>query len=141
MTEPKPSPQTQELRTRIMSSLWLIAISIGASVAGQTVLKIGMSTPEANALPQGVLSLVLLILRSPWILVGLALYGIGALAWIAVLGRLDLSYAYPFLALNFVLITLVSWTVLGETIPWQRWLGVLVICLGIFLVAQSGAME
>ena len=61
----------------------------------------------------------------------------GALAWISVLSRLDLSLAYPFLALNFVLITLISRVFLGETVPTLRWLGILVIVGGILLVARS----
>lgn len=130
----------KEARTRIMSSLWLIALSIGSSVVAQTVIKIGVSAPGAET-GGGPLALIGMIVRSPLVLIGLVLYGVGALAWIAVLGRLDLSYAYPFLALNFVLITLASRIVLGESIPWQRWLGILVICVGIILVARSGAVE
>jgi drug/metabolite transporter (DMT)-like permease len=87
----------------------------------------------------GPLSLILLILRSPLVLLGLGLYGIGALAWIVVLSRLDLSLAYPFLALNFVLIPLVSQFVFAETIPVARWMGIAVICVGILLVARSAA--
>jgi drug/metabolite transporter (DMT)-like permease len=132
---------TQEAQSRIMSSLWLIALSIGSGVIGQTVIKIGVNAPGASEATSSPLTLIGMILRSPWVLVGLVLYGAGALAWIAVLGRLDLSYAYPFLALNFVFITLISRLVLGETIPWQRWLGILVICIGILLVARSGAIE
>jgi drug/metabolite transporter (DMT)-like permease len=79
-----------------------------------------------------------MILQSPLVLVGLVLYGIGSLAWIAVLARMDLSYAYPFLALNFILITLVSRLALGETIPTTRWIGIVVICLGIVLIARAG---
>ena len=60
-----------------------------------------------------------------------------ALAWIAVLSRLDLSVAYPFLALNFVLVTLVARFFLGESVPPLRWLGILVIIGGILLVAKS----
>ena len=67
-----------------------------------------------------------------------SLYALGALAWIAVLGKLDLSYAYPFLALNFVLITLVAQFGLGEVVPLMRWVGVAIICAGIFLIARSG---
>lgn len=130
----------KEARTRIMSSLWLIALSIGSSVVAQTVIKIGVNAPGAET-NGGPLALIGMIVRSPLVLIGLVLYGVGALAWIAVLGRLDLSYAYPFLALNFVLITLASRIVLGESIPWQRWLGILVICVGIILVARSGAVE
>jgi drug/metabolite transporter (DMT)-like permease len=44
---------------------------------------------------------------------------------------------YPFLALNMVLVALVSAFFLGETIPMLRWAGILVICAGILLVARS----
>ena len=53
------------------------------------------------------------------------------------LARLDLSVAYPFLALNFVLVTLSGRFLLGETVPSLRWLGILVIIAGILLVAKS----
>ena len=79
------------------------------------------------------------IVTQPLVLLGLMLYGCGALAWIAVLRRMDLSYAYPFLALNFVLITLVSRFFLGETVPLMRWAGIGIICVGILVVARSGA--
>lgn len=123
----------------ILSSLWLIALSITTGVAGQTVIKLGVSQPQAEAPTPGVFSLVAMILQSPLIIGGLLLYGVGALAWIMVLRRLDLSYAYPFLALNFVLITVISYFILDEHIPPLRLLGIGVIVIGILLIARSGA--
>lgn len=125
-------------KSRIMAVLWLILLSIGAGVAGQTLLKIGVNAPDSFQITTNPLVLFGMIVRSPWVLGGLLLYGVGALAWIAVLSRLDLSYAYPFLALNFVLIAIVSRLFLGESVPWDRWLGIAVICVGILLVARSG---
>lgn len=101
------------------------------------MIKIGVSQPGASEASLGLLSLVNMIVRSPQVLLGLVLYGVGALAWIAVLSRIDLSVAYPFLALNFVLVTVSSQFLLGESVPGMRWLGVLVICGGILLVARS----
>jgi multidrug transporter EmrE-like cation transporter len=120
-----------------MQTWWLILLSVTSGVAGQTAIKLGVSQPGAPDAAGGLLSLIWLIVRSPWVLLGLLLYALGALAWIAVLARLDLSIAYPFLALNFVLVTLSSRVFLGETVPALRWLGILVICAGIFLVARS----
>ncbi|MDQ3249490.1 MAG: EamA family transporter [Chloroflexota bacterium] len=121
-----------------MDYWWLIALSISSGVAGQTALKLGVSQPGAARGAATMVGLLTMIVQSPLVLTGLVLYGIGALAWIAVLARMDLSYAYPFLALNFVLITLVSRLALGETIPTARWMGIAVICVGIFLIARSG---
>jgi len=121
----------------MMSYWWLIALSISTGVAGQTAIKLGVSQPQAVGNTSTLFSLVTLILGSPWVLLGLTLYGIGAVAWIAVLARLDLSLAYPLLALNFVLITLSSRLILGEVVPTMRWVGMLVICAGIVIVARS----
>jgi multidrug transporter EmrE-like cation transporter len=120
-----------------MQYWWLILLSVAAGVAGQTVIKMGVSQPGASEAAGNLVTLVLMIVRSPLVLLGLFLYGLGALAWIAVLARLDLSMAYPFLALNFVLVTLVSRLFLEEPVPAMRWAGILVICGGILLVARS----
>lgn len=125
------------LRDQLAQCWWLIAISIMTGVLGQTSMKLGVSQGDSFGAIQGVVSLVFLILRSPLILLGLVLYGIGALTWIAVLGRLNLSFAYPFLALNFVLIALISRLVLDEPIPTVRWLGIGCICVGIYFVAKG----
>lgn len=125
------------MRSQMMQYWWLILLSILCGVAGQTMIKIGVSQPGASEASLGLLSLVNMIVRSPQVLLGLVLYGVGALAWIAVLSRIDLSVAYPFLALNFVLVTVSSQFLLGESVPGMRWLGVLVICGGILLVARS----
>jgi multidrug transporter EmrE-like cation transporter len=117
---------------------WLILISVSAGVAGQTAMKLGVEQPGSSGIVQGLVGLIRTIVTTPLVLLGLALYGVGALAWIVVLRRMDLSHAYPFLALNFVLIALISRLVLGESLPVLRWMGIGVICAGILLVARSG---
>ena len=116
---------------------WMILVSVASGVAGQTFLKIGTERAGSGA-DGGPIALIYSIVTSPLTLLGLFFYGIGALAWIAVLRRMDLSHAYPFLALNFVLIALVSYLVLGEAVPAARWLGIGIICIGILVVARAG---
>lgn len=123
----------------LSTTWWLIIISVASGVMGQTAMKIGVEQPGSSGIDSGIVGLVKTIVTTPMVLLGLALYGVGALAWIVVLRRMDLSHAYPFLALNFVLIALVSRFALGETVPALRWLGIGVICIGILLVARSGA--
>jgi multidrug transporter EmrE-like cation transporter len=125
------------VNTQLGSSLLLILVSTLFGVAGQTSLKLGLSKPGVAESATGVVALVGLIFKSPLVMLGLAFYALGALAWIAVLSKLDLSVAYPFLALNFVFVTVASRFILGETVPPLRWLGILVIITGILLVAKS----
>lgn len=123
-----------------MSVWWLIALSVSAGVLGQITIKLGVGDNGfASTGEGGLLALGLQILTSPLILGGLLLYGIGAISWISVLGRMNLSHAYPFLALNFVLIAILSRLFLNEPIPMVRWVGMLVICVGIILVSQGGS--
>ena len=63
--------------------------------------------------------------------------GLGALMWLFVLYYMDVSKAFPFLSLNFVIIMLISRFFLKEVISAQRWLGVGFITLGIVLVSLS----
>jgi multidrug transporter EmrE-like cation transporter len=128
---------SESMRQQVMDYWWLILLSVTAGVAGQTAIKLGVSQPGASDAAGNFGSLVGMIIGSPLVILGLFLYGLGALAWIAVLSRMDLSLAYPFLALNFVLVALVSRFFLGETIPSLRWAGIAVICVGILLVARS----
>jgi len=58
-------------------------------------------------------------------------------AHLVVLSRVDISFAYPFLGLSFVLITLYGAMVLSEPLNAWKIAGVLFIVLGVSLVAQS----
>ena len=120
-------------------SLMLVLASVVCGVVGQVALKSGMTQVGriGDAQTMYLLDTVWRVLTTPLVVIGLACYGLGAVAWLVVLSRLDLSIAYPFLALNFVLITLASRFVLGETVPPLRWLGVLVIFFGVIIVARS----
>lgn len=129
------------MNEQLAQSWWLILLSLASGVAGQTCLKVGLTQAGGNSSDDTLFSLIGLILRSPLVIAGLALYAMGAIAWIAVLRRMDLSYAYPFLAINFVLIALVSQFVLGETISLTRWAGIGAICVGILLIAYSGGLS
>ncbi len=121
-----------------MQYWWLIAISISAGVAGQAAIKLGVSRPEAaDTARVGATGNNDRELTADSIWSGAVRCG-RVLSWIAVLSRMDLSYAYPFLALNFVLVTFVAQVGLGEVVPSLRWVGVSIICAGVVLVARSG---
>jgi multidrug transporter EmrE-like cation transporter len=71
---------------------------------------------------------------------GLAAYGLSLLAWLAVLVRYRLSYAYPLLALSYVLVYVgaTQWPLLAEVATPQRTLGTLLILAGVALASLTG---
>ena len=124
-------------RRQSLTPYGLIGLSIAAGVIGQTTMKLGVNHAGLGEGSAGLVGVLGIIFTEPLVLLGLACYVLAALAWIAALTRLDLSVAYPFLALNFVLIALSASMILGESIPLLRWAGIGVICVGILLVARS----
>ncbi|UCD84062.1 MAG: EamA family transporter [Deltaproteobacteria bacterium] len=120
-------------------SLFLIFLAIIISLGGQLSLKTGMN--RIGRIDTIDLSSILLLIGkvalSPIILLGLGLYVVGFVVWLIVLSRVDLSFAYPMISLNYVLVILFSWLVLGEQIALTRLVGALVICTGVIILSRS----
>lgn len=121
------------------NSFVLIVFSVGCGIGGQLALKAGM-TQVGQIGPQTISQSIAVALRvasSPLVLAGLALYALGAVAWLTVLSRVPLSFAYPLLAVSYAFTPLLAWLVLRESVPSLRWAGIATICLGVFLVSRS----
>lgn len=73
-------------------------------------------------------------LESPWIVGGVAGYVGSFLSWMQILRRLDLSFAFPMTALGYVVVLGASQVFLGETVNFQRWIGVGCIVAGFLLM-------
>ncbi len=58
-------------------------------------------------------------------------------AWILAIARAQLSFVYPFAALSYIIVALFSMLLFKEDVGILRWLGIIVICVGVFLVARS----
>ena len=119
--------------------LGLILLSVSLSAAAQLVLKKGMSSPGLQQIMAegGTAEIVLRILLSPLVIGGLFIYFLGALVWLLVLSKIDLSQAYPFVGLGFILTMVLSALFLSETITPLRMMGTLVIVAGVIMVSQS----
>lgn len=114
----------------------LILASVSLSALAQLALKMGTTAVASNR-ASGVGSEMGGLLQSPMVLVGLGLYGVGALLWLFVLGRAPLSLAYPFVGLGFILTMLAGAFFLNESVNAARVLGTLLIGIGCVLVARS----
>jgi drug/metabolite transporter (DMT)-like permease len=107
-------------------------------VAGQLLLKIGMTQLGVLELSLAALpNLIWRVITSPQVIIGLAIYLGGVFFWLLALNRAELSFVYPFASLSYVLITIVSWGILHEHVSPQRWLAMLIICLGVIMVVRS----
>jgi multidrug transporter EmrE-like cation transporter len=119
-----------------MKNILLVLASVAPAVVGQLVLKSAISrlgvTPDA-----GLAAYLLRVFTTPLTLTALGLYGVSALVWTVVLGKLELSLAYPMVAMGYVLIVFLSWWLLDEPVNASRLLGLALICGGVILISRS----
>ena len=116
----------------------LIISSVSLSAFAQISLKTGMSGPHIQSALIGNtswLKLFLPVFGNPYVLGGLTMYGLGAILWLLVLARLDVSMAYPFMGLGFILTMLLGFFLLGETISIMRVVGTLLVVAGVTLIS------
>jgi drug/metabolite transporter (DMT)-like permease len=120
-----------------MSVIITLFIAVVLAVSGQIFVKQGLNMLAPIDFASGLLATYARIFFTPYVLVGSFLYFASVFFWIYALTKVELSFAFPFLALSYVLITIAAFLFLGERISPLRWIGVLVICIGIFLVSRS----
>lgn len=121
------------------STLLLIVANVAMTSFAQIVLKAGMGAPDVvRALAAETrLPAMLTVLLHPWIVVGLLLYAGAALVWLLVLSKVEVSLAYPFVGLGFVVTMGLAWAFLGEAISVGRVTGTLMIAAGIVVLAKT----
>jgi len=68
---------------------------------------------------------------------GLICYVVGVAVWMLVLSRVEVSYAYPFLSVGYIVTTVIGYAYFNEDITPYRLLGVALICFGVIFVAKS----
>ncbi len=115
-----------------MKTIALILLSVALGVTGQIFLKQGVS---ADGPITGFNRALLVTFFRPLVLLGLFSYGLSSIAWLVVLSRTELSFAYPMIALGYVLVFFLSWWFFQEQVTWVRIVGLFLICFGVVLVA------
>lgn len=113
------------------SILLLITSLIGT--AGQFFLKTGaLKIVDINA--NNLFSRVWGIIAIPELLIGLTCYGLGAVGYIILLSRVELSIVGPAVALSYVFAVLIGYFIFHESIPLTRLVGLGCIICGVILV-------
>jgi multidrug transporter EmrE-like cation transporter len=120
------------------ATLGLILISVGLSALAQISFKLGISGAWSHPVGAGGVAAELTnSIFTPGVMVGLGLYGLGTLLWLTALSRVDVSQAYPFVGLGFVLTAILGYLFFGEPLSAQKIAGIMVVIGGVWLVAQS----
>ncbi|TFW16028.1 EamA family transporter [Duganella callida] len=115
-----------------------IVLTIALTVFGQIAIK--MQVVKAGALPAAggdKLLFLLKLLLNPWIIAAFAAAFLASVSWMGAMSKFELSHAYPFMALNFVIVLLLSAWLFNEPLSVARMAGVALICIGTVIAAQG----
>lgn len=115
-----------------------IFLTVLFTVYGQLVLKWQVSlagVPPADTLEKT--AYLLKLLFNPWVISGFLAAFLAALSWMLAMARFDLSYAYPFMSLAFVLVLMLSGVIFGEAVTLPKVVGLALIVGGIVLSSQG----
>ncbi|MCP4370156.1 MAG: EamA family transporter [Deltaproteobacteria bacterium] len=108
------------------------------TVYGQMILK--WQVNQAGAFPADAVEKAWFILRlllNPWVVSSMIGAFLAFLCWMAAMTKFELSYAYPFTSLGFLLVMVLSTAFFGESITWLKALGVFLIIMGIIVGSQG----
>jgi len=122
-----------------MKYIWFILFTVATNAAAQLMLKYGMMQlgPLSFAGVNPVIK-ILQIVFSPWVFLGLSTFVISMASHLFVLSKVELSFAYPFLSLAYVMVAVFAYFVFREDLNALRIAGIGLICVGTVLIAQSG---
>jgi multidrug transporter EmrE-like cation transporter len=120
------------------STLALILVSVSLSALAQISFKFGVSAVRASAhAPDSAVARIVGMLTTPGVLIGLMLYGVGTLLWLTALSKVEVSQAYPFVGLGFVLTAILGTVLFGDNFGVARGLGIALVIGGIALIART----
>lgn len=108
--------------------------TVALTVAGQLAFK--WRIDEAGDVPSGVAAqarFVLALALDPWVIAAMAAALVASITWGAALKYFDLSFAYPWMSLSFVLVLVFGALLFNEAVTPGKAIGVALICVGVFV--------
>jgi uncharacterized membrane protein len=128
---------TQERRLRFKTLLMVLLMVVCANT-GDLMLKRGMSRiGEVQPSLVGLARALPLTVTSGSIWIGIVFLSGFMLSYMTVLSWADYSYVMPAGAFGYALLTLLAVIFLHEVVSPRRWVGVILICVGVLLVGQT----
>lgn len=117
----------------------LLAVLIVGSTGGEIVITYGMKAvgEPARLRPKPLLIFLGRALRNGWFWTGVPLMALSFYSLLLLLSWQPISLVIPASALNYVVGALGAKYILGEQVSPARWVGVILVCAGVLLVATG----
>jgi multidrug transporter EmrE-like cation transporter len=119
-------------------SFFLILFSVSLNALAQLFLRKAALELGRDALTlDRIASTATALAIDPFFLLGMSCYAISIAVWVAVLARVEVSVAYPFLSVGYIIVVFAGFAFLGENVTLLRVIGVTLICAGLVCIFRS----
>lgn len=121
-----------------MKNIVLILISVALNCTAQICMRQGML--QIGNVTQSFLvfaSKLPLMASNMFLYLAVACYCASVFTWIAVLSCVEVSFAYPFLSLGYIVSLICGHFIFGENVSLARIAGVAIICVGVIFISRS----
>lgn len=125
------------MSTRLIDHAWII-LTVALATYSQLVLKWQMT--EIGPLPDEFAEKAAALARAliqPWILTALAATFLSGVCWMVTLTKFDLSYAFPFTGLNFLVMFCAGAYIFGEQVSTAKLIGTALVMGGVMMIVLS----
>lgn len=115
-----------------------IAGTIIFTVYSQLIMRWQVSS--AGALPtdfMGKVQFVAHLFLNPWVLSGLFATLFSGISWMLAMSRFEISYAFPWVGLNFVLMLVFGVLIFNESFNMAKVLGTLLVVAGLIVITRN----
>lgn len=126
-----------------MGMVIFIIVMVTMAGIGQLFLKHGivyMTEEVLDGFPRDIMGWIRLIFH--WeVFIGLAIYFFFGVSWLKILADVPVSFAFPFLAISYIVIILGSWLFLAESINMMKLIAIALIIVGVICLSRSDTSE
>lgn len=122
---------------RIVDHFFIFATII-FTVYSQLVMR--WQVMAAGPLPvdtSGKVSYVINLLFTPWVLSGIVATFLAGVSWMLAMTKFEISYAYPFVGLNYILVLVAAFFLFNETLSVTKLIGSALVVVGVVVVSRG----
>lgn len=117
-----------------MNILMLILISVVLGVMGQVSLKQGLKTVGKIEIKDLATQKIFSLMTERYVLLGIVLYISATAIWLVVLSQEELSFAYPLVAIGYILAAVLGKIFFNESLTFFRIFGILLVMIGVYVI-------
>lgn len=122
---------------RLLDHSYILA-TVVCTVYSQLVMR--WQVGAAGELPSdgpGKVRFIATLLVNPWVLSGIVATFFAGVSWMLAMTRFEISYAYPFVSLNYVIILAASILLFNESLSPPKMMGTVLVIVGIVVISKG----